>query len=340
MKPNEHVKTVDGVQFSWGMDSGSLKYEGDNVLLFWIDTAFKTFLDTIEEITGEESARVVMEAAGYRTGKIVSDFFAGKAENEEEIIALLPNIYKRAGWGTFTVLEFSVEKKEAIIELKDDWELKINRLQNKKEPGSFLAGHWAGILSVLFKEQIWYQITKHPFLGDDVTEIKFTLSNISSTENIKELLNSKEQHEITTLEAIVEDRTRELKKLVNDLSSPIIPVLENIVVVPMMGRFDESRSTELIEKTLQGAIDYQSNIIIFDVTGMNEMDNNFISLLENVTQAVALVGATPIIVGISPDLSMQLVSSGVYLQELKCFATLKHAVHYALALEGMQITAK
>ncbi|CAM3909681.1 STAS domain-containing protein [Lederbergia lenta] len=340
MKPNEHVKTVDGVRFSWDMDRGLLQYEGADVVLFWIDTAFKTFIDTIEEITGTESARIVMEATGYRTGKIVSDFFARNTKNEEELLTLLPNIYKSAGWGSFTIIEFSNERKEAVIQLREDWELKINQLQNKKEPGSFLAGHWAGILSGLFQEKVWYRIVKHPFSGDDVTEIEFFPSNISPAENIRELLSSKEQYEITTLEAMVEDRTRDLKKLVSDLSSPIIPVLENIVVVPMMGRFDESRSTELIEKTLQGAIDYQANIIIFDVTGMNELDNYAISLLGNIIQAVSLVGATPIIVGISPDLSMQLISSGVYLRELKCFATLKHAVHYGLALEGMQITFK
>ena len=153
-------------------------------------------------------------------------------------------------------------------------------------------------------------------------------SKITPTENIKELLLGKERADITRLEAIVEDRTRDLKKLVQDLSSPIIPVLENIVVVPLMGQFDENRSSELIEKTLQGVMQYRATIIIFDVTGMNELDGHVLSLLENVTQAVSLVGATPVIVGITPELSIHLVKRGVYLRDLKCFATLKHAVHY------------
>ncbi|MBS4179288.1 STAS domain-containing protein [Lederbergia citrea] len=340
VKSNEYSKAINNAEFYWDMDRGLLKFQGEDVLLFWIDSAFKTLMDTIEEIVGEESARVVMEATGYRTGTIVGEFFVQHTETMDELLALLPDIYMSAGWGVYTILEFSTEKKEAVIELREDWEMKINRQQNKKEPGSFLAGHWAGILSVLFKEKIWYETIKHPLFGDEVSEIRFFSANTSPAENIKELLDGKEEFEITKLEAIVEDRTRELNKLVKDLSSPIIPVLENIVVVPMMGRFDECRSSELIEKTLHAVTENQSHIIIFDVTGMKEMDNYVISLLENVTQAVSLVGAVPIIVGITPNLSMQLVSKGIYLNEFKCFATLKHAVHYALALEGMQIISK
>ena len=321
------------------MDRGLLQVEGQDVILFCVNSVSKTFLDTIEEVSGKEGAKIVMEAAGYRTGKIICNFFGQNTKELEEVINILPSIYKSSGWGVFNILEFSLEK-EAVVELIEDWEWKINRLQNKTEPGNFVAAHWAGILSEVFRTNIWYEITKHPLYGNDAIQIKLFPSKITPTENIKELLLGKERADITRLEAIVEDRTRDSKKLVQDLSSPIIPVLENIVVVPLMGQFDENRSSELIEKTLQGVMQYRATIIIFDVTGMNELDGHVLSLLENVTQAVSLVGATPVIVGITPELSIHLVKRGVYLRDLKCFATLKHAVHYGLALEGLQITSK
>ncbi|HEY4553404.1 MAG TPA: STAS domain-containing protein [Bacillaceae bacterium] len=341
MNSNEYTKKVNGASFYWDMDRGLFQFEGEDVVLFWIDTAFKTFLDTIEEIAGEESARVVMETTGYRTGKIVSGFYSNyKSGSVEDVLEILPQIYKSAGWGAYEIREFSLDKKEAVVVLREDWELKINCKQDKKEPGSFLAGHWAGVLSGLLEENIWYEIVEHPFFGHEETVIKYAPSDVTPTENVRDLLTKREREEIMRLEAVVEDRTKDLQNLVQDLSSPIIPVLDHIVVIPLMGKFDEYRSNELIEKTLQGVIEYRSNIIIFDVTAMKEMDEYAIRLLENVTQAVSLVGATPILVGITADLSIQLVNNGIYLNDLKCFATLKHAVHYGLSLEGLQIASQ
>ncbi|MBS4209246.1 STAS domain-containing protein [Bacillus sp. FJAT-50079] len=339
-KVDQLVKSVNGVEFDWDVNRGIMKYEGEEALLFWIGSSFKTFFDTIEEIVGDKNARIVMETTGYRTGQIVSDFFTKKIISTEQVLQQLPKIFKSSGWGCFTIVSYSEIERVATITLKDDWELKINKHQEKKQPGCFLAAHWAGIFSKLFGENMCYEITKHPFWGDDDTELKLFPTKVSPVGDIKDILRRKEEEEITTLEAMVEDRTRDLQKLVKDLSTPIIPVLENIVVVPMMGRYDKGRSAELIDKTLQDAMIYQANIVIFDVTGMKKLDDHAISSLEKVTKTVSLIGATPIIVGISPNVSMQLISSGVYLTDLKCFATLKHAVHYALALEGMQITPK
>nr|WP_239587152.1 STAS domain-containing protein [Bacillus ectoiniformans] len=131
----------------------------------------------------------------------------------------------------------------------------------------------------------------------------------------------------------------ELENLVKELSTPIIPVLDGILVVPLIGKFDEGRANELLETALQGIVDQKANILILDVTGINAMDDFVIGLIEKVTQAITLIGAVPIVVGISAELSLQLTEKSIYLNELKCFATLKHGVHYALAIEGLQLTS-
>lgn len=340
MNKNEYNVTINQSKFHWEIDKGLFQFEGDDVVLFWIDTAFKTFLDSIEEVTGEDSARVVLETAGYRTGTIVSEFYRQRSDNPDDVLKQLPNIYKVAGWGATDVIDYSIQDKTALLHLHDDWEYKVNKQQGKTEPGSFLAGHWAGVFSGLFGTTMWYNIKKSQIAGAGLTEIELYESETTPNDNMREMMKSKERQAILRLEAMVEDRTRELNNLVKDLSSPMIPVLDHIVVVPLIGRFDESRSQELIEKTLQGIVFYKASVLIFDVTGMKEMDDYAVALLENVTQASMLVGCTPIIVGVSPDLSMQLTKKGVYLRNLQCFATLKHAVLYALSLEGLQVLPK
>lgn len=72
------------------MDRGLLQVEGQDVILFCVNSVSKTFLDTIEEVSGKEGAKIVMEAAGYRTGKIICNFLGQNTKELEEVINILP----------------------------------------------------------------------------------------------------------------------------------------------------------------------------------------------------------------------------------------------------------
>ncbi|OLN23676.1 hypothetical protein BTO30_03670 [Domibacillus antri] len=338
MEQESNVKIGDASLY-WNREEGLFQFEGADVVLFWTKTALKTFIDTIEEVTGMDSARIVMETAGYRTGKIVSGFYKAGGKKVEDVLASLPDIYAAAGWGALQYKQLCLIEKRAVLTIRNDWESKVAQEQGKEEPGTFLGGHWAGLLSGLLEEKIWYKVTDYK--AEDTgtyKEIELYPSQVTPSENVREHIQSQEQQTITQLEAMVENRTMELKKIIRELSSPVIPVLDGILVTPLMGRFDQERSDDLIEKTLQAIVDHKANMLILDVTGIKAMNTLILSTLEKVTQSIQLIGAVPIVAGISPELGMEMASKGIYLKDLKCFATLKHAVHYAIALDGMHIT--
>lgn len=330
--------TIGGARFNWDQSAGLLQFEGADVVLFWTKTTLKTFISTIEEVTGKESASVVMEAAGYRIGKTVSGFYKERGTNTEEILAQLPEIYAAAGWGTTKIIKSCLKEKRIVLSVHNDWESKVAFAQGKKEPGQFLGGHWAGVLSGLLDETIWYKIKEFSLAeADSYKVIELYPAPITPSENVRDYIQTLEQQKIMQLEAMVEDRTIELKNIIRELASPVVPVLEGILVTPLMGRFDQERSDEFIEKALYAIVDYKAHMLILDVTGIYEMNSLLLSMIEKIIQSVRLIGAVPILAGISPELSMEMTEKGLYLKDVKCFSTLKHAVHYAIALDGMHL---
>ncbi|GGB41417.1 STAS domain-containing protein [Fictibacillus barbaricus] len=338
--PNELFETqksmdINGSSFHWDTAKGTFQFEGADVMLFWIDSAFKVFLDSIEEITGEGTADLVFETAGYRTGLVVSDFYKNTVGNIEQSIEALPNIYAAAGWGK-TFIDVNVEKKEATISISNSWETKVKRAQGNDRLGTFLPGHWAGVFTGLFDTHMWYEVLDEEST-QDLMKIKITKSNITPNDNIRELVRRGEQIEIMKLEAMVEDRTRELTDLIREISSPIIPVTDHIVVIPLIGKYNELRSKDMLDHTLTALPKHRAKFVILDLTGIKSIDSGMVDMLNKLVSSARLFGMETLLVGISPELSIEVTKHQYSIGESTYFRNLKHAIHFAFAKEGMII---
>lgn len=330
---------VGGLLFEWDLEKGKFVFEGQDSILFWTASAMKMFLDTIEEIAGEDAAEVVLESTGFRQGLLVGDYFSDM-ENVDvaEAANLITNTYASAGWGLAEIHNLNVGAGTLEVHLKNSWEYKINLAQGKETGGSFLPAHYAGIFSKLFGQKIWYKVIHHEIEGFEESIIQYYPSDESIEENIHRLARAKESEQIRQLENLVEEKTVELNLLIKEISSPIIPVLEDIVVVPLLGTYDEERAEELLVKTLQNLPTYKAKYLILDLTGLN---NNFTgqaaTLIEKLGATAGLIGTDTILVGISPQMSMVITETGINISNFHCFQTLQHGIHYALAQNGRSI---
>ncbi|QDP39928.1 STAS domain-containing protein [Radiobacillus deserti] len=338
MSVNDQI-SVGGLDFSWKLDKGLFNFEGQDAVLFWISSAMKAFFDTIEEISGEEASRLVLETTGYRQGMVVGDYFEKmKHVSVQEAATLITTTYASAGWGNIVIENLDREAHTLTVYLKDSWEHKINVAQEKTTGGSFLPGHFAGIFSGLFATNVWYEVEYFQLEGHEDTKINYFPSDITITENIHNLSRKKELDHIVQLEAEVENKTRELKDLVKQLSSPIIPVLNGIVVVPLIGKYDEERSEELVTKTLENLPAYQASYLILDLTGLDQDSGELTThLIGRLGTAASLIGTETVLVGISPKLSQVISKQPIQFREFNCFQTLQHGIYYALAQQGRRI---
>lgn len=121
-----------------------------------------------------------------------------------------------------------------------------------------------------------------------------------------------------------------LRSLLSQASTPVIPLLKGVVVMPLIGAWDAARSAELIDTLLEGIERNHARLAIIDVTGLNEVAPETGAALLRAAAGARLLGATPILAGISPEIAQILVMHEVALEELVVHADLQSAVDYAL----------
>ncbi|WP_079508535.1 STAS domain-containing protein [Mesobacillus jeotgali] len=330
---------IKGISFGWETENGKFTYEGEDAVLFWISSAMKTFFDTIEEISGEEASNLVFESTGFRQGLVVGQYFEKMKEvSVQEAAEMITNTYATAGWGLTIINDLDFETKTFTAFMKDSWEHKVNVAQGKEKGGNFLPAHYAGVFSGLFNTNIWYKITQHQLEGHEYSIIEYFPSDVTIADNIHQLARKKESEQIKKLESLVEEKTSELKALVHQLSSPIIPVLEGIVVVPLIGKYDEERADQLIINTLNRLPSYKASYLVLDLTGLDrEIGPHAVSLIEKIGSAARLIGTKTILVGISSTLGIEITQSNINLAKFDCFQTLQHGIHYAIGQMGRKI---
>lgn len=122
-----------------------------------------------------------------------------------------------------------------------------------------------------------------------------------------------------------------------ELSAPLIPVFDKISVMPLIGTIDTERAKLIMENLLQGVITHESQVVLIDITGVPVVDTMVAHHIIQAAEAVRLVGAKCIIVGIRPEIAQTIVTLGIDLTDTPTLSTLRKGINEALKLTGRQI---
>jgi anti-anti-sigma factor len=121
-----------------------------------------------------------------------------------------------------------------------------------------------------------------------------------------------------------------LSKAVRDLSSPVLPVQEGVLVMPLIGVIDSERAAILTQSLLQAIEQHHARTVLIDVTGVPLVDTQVAAVLLQAAAATKLLGAQPVLVGLRPELAQTIVGLGLDLSMLITHADLQSGITYAL----------
>lgn len=121
-----------------------------------------------------------------------------------------------------------------------------------------------------------------------------------------------------------------LSVTVRELSSPVLPVLHGVLVMPLIGVIDSERATAILESLLQAIQRHRAHILIIDVTGLPIIDTHVARMLLQTADAAKLLGAQTMLVGIQPELAQTIIGLGLSLSNLITRADLQGGVAYAI----------
>jgi rsbT co-antagonist protein RsbR len=127
-------------------------------------------------------------------------------------------------------------------------------------------------------------------------------------------------------EQIIEAQQRAL----HELSTPLLPIAERVLAMPLIGTIDPDRSRRILQVLLEGIAAAQAQVAILDVTGVREADAQVAHALTRVVKAARLLGAEVVLTGISPVIAEALAARGAELGDTITLSTLQRGITYAL----------
>ncbi|MDC0722329.1 PAS domain-containing protein [Nannocystis bainbridge] len=114
------------------------------------------------------------------------------------------------------------------------------------------------------------------------------------------------------------------------LSTPLIPIDEETVVMPLIGALDPRRVERVLQTLLDGVATTRARTVILDITGVSEIDAQTADALLRAARSAALLGAEAVLTGIRPGLAATLVSLGADLGSIVSLGSLKAGIAYAM----------
>lgn len=133
----------------------------------------------------------------------------------------------------------------------------------------------------------------------------------------------------TQAEAAISERQAAIRA-VKDLSTPVLPVMDKILAMPLIGTVDSIRAEQAIESIMTGVSDHQAEVLILDLTGVPVVDTQVADAILKTAAGVKLLGAQCIITGIRPAVAQTIVSLGIDMATITTRSTLKAGIAAAM----------
>ncbi|OCA82517.1 STAS domain-containing protein [Pradoshia sp. D12] len=128
-------------------------------------------------------------------------------------------------------------------------------------------------------------------------------------------------------------RIHSQSNLINELSSPVIKLTENIGLLPIVGDIDSTRARAINESTLQQSADNQISKLIIDLSGVFIVDTLVAHRLFQMIEALKLIGVEVIMTGIRAEVAQTSIQLGI---DFSCIQT-ESSVNQAFTKLGIII---
>ena len=134
------------------------------------------------------------------------------------------------------------------------------------------------------------------------------------------------------------ERTINLQRIaLQELSASLIPVFDKISVMPLVGTIDTERAKLIMENLLEGVVKQRAEVVLLDITGVPVVDTMVAHHIIQAADAVRLVGAKCMLVGIRPEIAQTIVTLGINLNDFTTTSTLRRGMQEALRLTNRTI---
>jgi anti-anti-sigma regulatory factor len=125
-----------------------------------------------------------------------------------------------------------------------------------------------------------------------------------------------------------------LRDVIRQLSTPVVPVADRVLLLPLVGAIDMERSSLIMERLLEAVVAHRAEVVLMDLTGVPSIEADVAARLFTIARSARLLGAQVIVVGLSPEFARSLVSLGVDAGEVVTLASVQRGLEMAARRRG------
>ncbi|MFY0783910.1 STAS domain-containing protein [Peribacillus simplex] len=218
-----------------------------------------------------------------------------------------------------TVASALLEDKTVFIEIMEQWATLVAKSRVESDTPIY------EVLEALNKvrEAYWGFITDY-MLKDDTGITKATIIRWSRLINRAfDQLNREftEQYYLLTKERLLAQQ-----ELINELGAPVIPIVDAIAVLPLIGEIDTYRAKEILNATPSKCISKNISHLFIDLSGVSILDTMVAQQIYQLIGTLNLLGIQSTISGIRPEVAQTSIQLGLDFSQVSTHSTLKQAL--------------
>ncbi len=133
-----------------------------------------------------------------------------------------------------------------------------------------------------------------------------------------------------------EETIKQQQETLRQLSTPILPLADGLLVAPLVGTFNSGRAAQLTTQLLNAVRQGRARAVVVDLTGVPEMDSAAATRLVQCAESARLLGAQVIVSGISRKMAATLVDLHEHLASIHTTGDLRSGIEEAARLIGLK----
>jgi len=138
------------------------------------------------------------------------------------------------------------------------------------------------------------------------------------------------------IDTYIDARERTIRALqqeaIRELSTPVLPFRQGMLLLPIIGQIDSPRARQLTEHLLESIRTNRAKVVVIDITGVATVDSRVANHLVQTIDAARLMGAHVIVSGISPVIALTMVTLGIDLGRVVTVGDMQSGIERAESL--------
>lgn len=130
---------------------------------------------------------------------------------------------------------------------------------------------------------------------------------------------------------------RHLRDTISQLTVPVQEISERVLFAPLIGHIDALRGKQITETILQTLHAARAHTIIIDVQGVSTIDTSVAQQLDQLIQAIQLLGSRVVLTGISAQMAATVTQLGINFRNVALYPSVSSALQATAAPQSRAI---